>query len=338
MPDTLDKKNKYIRYAAIIALVGNVILAVAKVIAGIISGSGAMIGDGIDSSTDVVISIVTLIIVKIISKPADARHPWGHGRAETIATVFLSFIIFFAGAQLIVSSVSNLIYGGHQITESTLAVIITLVSIIGKILLAWSQHYYGKRSDSSIVKANAKNMVSDVLISSGVLVGLILSALTASAYPDLIIAILIGGWIIKTAVGIFWESNLELMDGNSDVEQYKVIIDSVAAVEGASNPHRARMRRIAGFWDIDLDIDVNPDISVMEAHKIASLVEKEIKSRLDNVFDIMIHIEPHGDDADEAYGLSEDELSGRLFVRETILVASISKSKGFQNKRERDGM
>jgi len=306
--DTDSSKNAYIRLAAITSIAGNAILAILKIFAGILSNSGALIGDGIDSSTDVLTSVIALVIVKVISKPADSRHPWGHRKAETIATAFLAFIIFFAGAQLIISSVTNLISGEQSATPSFTAIIVTSVSIVGKILLAASQHILGKRANSAMIKANAKNMAGDVLISVGVMVGLTVTMLTGSAYADTIIAILIGVWIIRTAIGIFLEANLELMDGNSSIEPYRVIVDAVNAVEGADNPHRARIRHIAGFWDVNFDIDIDPKLTISEAHGIASKVEAEIKKRLENVFDIMIHVEPRGDSADEAYGLSGDDI------------------------------
>ena len=304
-----NDKTKYIRIAAISAIAGNAALAILKIIAGMLSGSGALIGDGIDSSTDVLIGIITLIVVRIISKPADIEHPWGHGRAETISTILLSFIILFAGAQLIISSVSTLISGNRSFEPSAAAFIVTLSSIAGKILLAWSQYMLGKRADSAMIRANGKNMASDVLISAGVLLGLVISFFTGMAYADTIISILIGVWIIKTAVGIFLEVNLELMDGNKDMEPYRIIVRAVNSVNGAANPHHARIRRIAGFWDIDFDIDVDPECTVLEAHIIASKVESEIKLSLENVYDIMIHIEPSGDNALEAFGLSEDVIS-----------------------------
>ena len=310
MPAQNNDKTKYIRYAAVIALAGNAILAGFKIFAGLTSQSAALVGDGIDSSTDVLISIITLVVVKILSKPADAEHPWGHRRAETVATNCLSFLIFFAGVQLIINSLSSLIADIHTPIPSVFSIVVLIISIIGKILLALSQHILGKLANSAMTKANAKNMASDVLISFGVLIGFVIVYLTGSGHADSITAILIGVWIIKTSVGIFLESNLELMDGSNDLEQYRIIVEAVNAVKGASNPHRARMRRIAGFWDIDLDIDVNPKIPVFEAHKIASQVEKEIKKRLENVFDIVIHIEPLGDDTYEAYGLSEEEMNG----------------------------
>ena len=307
---TGENKINTIRKAAITALIGNAILAVLKIITGVYSRSSALIADGIDSSADVLISIIALVVVKIIAKPADTQHPWGHGRAETVATALLSFTLFFMGAQLIISSVTVFSSGEQRAAPSFIAIIVTLISISGKILLAWSQYVLGKRADSAMIKANAKNMLGDVMISCSVLVGLIISNLTASAFADTIIAMLIGVWIIKTAIGIFLETSLELMDGNSNVAPYRAIFDAVNMVEGAANPHRARMRRIAGFWDIDLDIDVDPHSSVWEAHNIATQVEKEIKQRLDNVFDIMIHIEPSGDNAAEMFGLSEEEMNG----------------------------
>ena len=305
-----NEKNKYIRVASIISVLGNTVLAVTKILAGILSNSGALLGDGIDSSTDILISIVTLAVVGVISKPADAEHPWGHRRAETVTTAFLSFVIFFAGAQLIYNTVINLISGGRVFEFSIAAFAATFLSIIGKILLAWSQYSLGKRAGSEMIKANAKNMTSDVLISLSVLAGLTISTLSRSSYADSVIAILIGAWVIKTAIGIFLEANLELMDGSTNTQPYYVILEAVNAVEGASNPHRARMRRIAGFWDISFDVDIDPNCTILEGHDIASRVENEIKRRLENVFDIMVHVEPRGDQSEEIFGLSEDDIRG----------------------------
>jgi len=309
--DIQSNKIKSIRFAAITAVVGNGILAVLNVVAGILSNSNALIANGVDSFSDVSIGIMTFVVVRIISKPADQNHPWGHKRAETVATAFLAFLLFFMGAQLIINAASALISGEQELMSSGLAMGIAGVSIAGKLLLAYSQYRLGKRADSAMIKANAKNMTSDVLVSVGVLVGLVISTVTGAAHADSIIAILIGVWIIKTAVGIFMEVNLELMDGNNDIAPYRIIVEAVNAVDGASNVHRARIRRIAGLWDIVFDIDVDPNCTVLEAHNIALAVEDEIKQRLENVFDIMIHVEPQGDDADETFGLSENIIDGK---------------------------
>ncbi|MCL2152251.1 MAG: cation transporter, partial [Oscillospiraceae bacterium] len=113
-------KTSSIRTAAIIAIIGNTVLAVLKIATGLYSNSKALLGDGIDSSTDVVIGIVALAVVGIISKPADIEHPFGHRKAETVATAFLSFVIFFAGTQLIINVVSDLINDVHTVVPSAL--------------------------------------------------------------------------------------------------------------------------------------------------------------------------------------------------------------------------
>jgi cation diffusion facilitator family transporter len=303
-------KGRLIQIASITALVGNALLAGMKIIIGSLSGSLAVIGDGIDSSMDVLIAIMSLFVARVISRPADASHPWGHGRAETVATALLSFLLFFAGGQLIVNSLSAIINGEVREAPSFIAIVVTLISIVGKIGLAWSQHMFGKKAKSAMLIANGKNMAADVVISVGVLVGLAFSVLFNLGIIDLIAATLVGVWVIKSAIGIFLEANTELMDGGSEKASYRKVFEAVASVPGAGNPHRARMRKIAGHWDIDIDIEVDPKLTVREAHGIATKVEQSIKANIDEVFDIMVHVEPAGEGQfeSEGFGLCEDEL------------------------------
>ncbi|MDR1618417.1 MAG: cation diffusion facilitator family transporter [Treponema sp.] len=306
----MTRRARIIRTASITALLGNTLLASIKIGTGIHAGSLAVLGDGIDSSVDVLIAVMTLVVARIISQPADKGHPWGHGRAETVATALLSCILFFAGAQLILNSASDLVFGERREAPSAPALVITLVSIAGKLMLAWSQNLFGKRADSPMLRANAKNMAGDVILSAGVLIGVGLSLLLNIGVIDSAFAILVGLWVIKSAVSIFIEVNMELMDGGSGTEFYRLLFEAVHRVKGAGNPHRARMRRIAGLWDIDLDIEVDPSLPVREAHRIATGVERAIKEQVEGVYDIMVHVEPSGDQGHkkEGYGLSEREI------------------------------
>jgi len=306
------KRVQIIKTASIIALIGNAILASIKIGSGIMAGSLSVIGDGIDSSVDVLIAIMSLFVAKIIAQPADAEHPWGHGRAETVATTLLSCMLFFAGAQLILSSGKNIIFGAEKEVPSLLAVIGTVVSIAGKLFLAWSLYMFGKKANSSMLKANSKNMSADVILSSGVLLGLGLSMFFDVGIIDSWVAILVGLWVLKSALGIFMEANTELMDGGSDKFHYKEVFEAVNSVEGAGHPHRVRMRKIAGFWDIGIDIEVPPNKTVIEAHWISFNVEKAIKERIENIYDIMVHIEPAGNLEEEGYGLCEETLKTDL--------------------------
>ncbi|MCL2382525.1 MAG: cation diffusion facilitator family transporter [Treponema sp.] len=308
----LDNKARLIKAAALIALFGNLALAAVKITAGIYAGSLAVIGAGIDTSVDVLIAVMSLFVARIISRPADENHPWGHGRAETVATALLSFMLFFAGSQLILSSGRDIIFGTEREVPSMLALFVMIASVAGKLLLAWSQYFFGKKAASPMLKANAKNMFADVMLSAGVLAGLGFSILFNIAIIDSVVAALVGLWVMKSAIGIFWEANTELMDGGSNKAYYRQVFEAVNSVENAGKPHRVRMRRIAGLWDIDIDIEVPPALTVTEAHRIARKVEKAIKARVENVYDIMVHVEPAGNMEHEGYGLSEETMNAQL--------------------------
>ncbi len=304
-------KAHYIRVAGMIALLGNAVLAVVKLLLAYLSGSLAVMGDGIDSTSDVLIAIVTLVISGIISRPGDREHPWGHARAETTATMVLSFVIFYAGAQLVAKSAGQLFHQDFTREVSVLAISATIVSIIGKSLLAVLEYHYGTIADSDIVRANAMNMKNDIIMSAAVMLGLVASHFLKCPILDPIIALLVGLWVIKNAVSLFTQINTELMDGNTDNALYRKLFDAVMSVEGVDNPHRARIRKMGSFVAIDLDIEVPPDMSVYEAHEKAEQVEFAVRSSISDVYDIMVHIEPSGSDSHqpkEQYGLSPELL------------------------------
>ncbi|WP_428771233.1 cation diffusion facilitator family transporter [Treponema sp. HNW] len=309
------KRLKLIRLAGIIALAGNLLLCSAKLCVGFISGSLAVLADGLDSAGDVAIACMTLIISVVISRPCDKDHPWGHGRAETTATMALSFIIFFAGSQLSISAAKTLyriFFFGYETPIPALpAVIVTCVSIAGKIALSYSQRIIGKKADSAIISANAQNMLSDVIISSSVLFGIGCAVFFKQPVLDPLVAFLVGLWIIKNAVFLFKEINIELMDGNTDEELYRKLFEAIRSVDGVTNPHRARIRKIASCWDIDLDIEVPPDMSVREAHEKAEAVSAAVKKNIPGIYDIVIHVEPAGlicEYEEEGFGLCEADV------------------------------
>jgi len=293
-----------IKRASWIGVIGNTILAVLKIFTGAVTGSFAVIGDGIDSTTDILTSFLTLWVTKIIDKPPDEEHPYGHGRAETIATGILAFIIFYAGIQLIITSIQRIFSGEVSQIPSAPAIYVTIFSIIVKIFLAWYKYSTGKREKSSMLIADAKNMRNDVFLSSSVLIGLIFTYVFNLPILDKIVALFLGVWIIKVAIEIFYEENHELMEGVEDTSVYNQIFHAVGIVEGAYNPHKARIRKIGAYLIIDLDIEVDGQMTVTASHEIARQVEKSIKEHVEHVYDVLIHVEPLGNvEEDEKYGV-----------------------------------
>ncbi|MDR0833816.1 MAG: cation diffusion facilitator family transporter [Candidatus Symbiothrix sp.] len=292
-----------------ISLIGNTILAVLKVVVGAISGSLAVLSDGLDSTQDVVTSVVMLIATPIIYRKPNTKFVFGQTKAENVASTILSFAIFFMGGQMFLTAINHILQPQEALIPTRIAIWVTLISIAGKLLLALYQFREGKKVDSPLLKANAINMRNDVIISTGVLVGLGLTYFFELPILDAIVALLISIYIIYTSISIFKEANLVLMDGVDDTSVYEKIIEAVEAVPGASNPHRIRSGHVGNLYNIVLDIEADGSISLLESHQIAEAVENSIKSSVKNVYDIVVHVEPTGDaSCKEKYGVSKDNL------------------------------
>lgn len=302
-----ETRSALIRKASWIALAGNAILSLAKVVAGSLSGSLSVLSDGIDSATDVFISTMTLLAARITTKPGDIEHPYGHGRIETVSASLISFIIFFAGAQVLMTALEGIFSGAESPLPSAFALWVTIASILGKSFLSWTQFRYGALANSSMLIANGKNMMGDIATSFAVLLGLGLAYLTGFPMMDKIFAALVALLILKNAIGIFLEANTELMDGTKDHGPYRELFDAIDRIPEAGNPHRVRLRRIGAMLIADLDIEVEPQMSVQKAHGVAIRVEDAIKERLPDVYDVIVHVEPHGNVEEEKFGLTADD-------------------------------
>ncbi|WP_294629387.1 cation diffusion facilitator family transporter [uncultured Bacteroides sp.] len=290
-----------------ISTIGNAILSISKITIGLLAGSLAVLGDGIDSATDVIISVVMIFTARVVSRPPSKKYVFGYEKAESIATKILSLVIFYAGMQILLSSVTSIFSDEVKEIPSAITIYVTLFSIVGKLLLASYQYRQGKKIDSSMLTANAINMRNDVVLSAGVLLGLVFTFVFKLTILDLLTGLIVSLFIIRSSIGIFLDSNVELMDGVKDVNVYNKIFAAVEKVPGANNPHRVRSRMIGNRYIITLDIEVNPQITITQAHEIAGAVEKSIESSIDNVYDILVHVEPAGQcHPDEKFGVDKD--------------------------------
>ncbi len=305
----LEMRIRAIKLASIVGIIGNGLLAMIKVSVGIVANSFALVSDGIDSFTDVLTSSITLFTASVASQPPDMKHPYGHGRAETIATKFLAFIIFFAGGQLILTAGGKLWNREFLDIPHAVTLYIAVLSILGKVLLGIYKKAVGKKYKSSMLIADAKNMRNDVLISAGVFIGIFVTRTFNLPVLDPILAIIIGVYIIISALGIFSETSLELMDGIADPKIYTMVFDAANSVKPVTNPHKTRIRKLNNLYIIDMDIEVDGDLSVKRGHAIAMAVEKKIYELVPDVYDVHVHVEPLGNiEEEESFGISEDLL------------------------------
>jgi cation diffusion facilitator family transporter len=301
--------NALIR-ASWISTIGNAILSASKIIIGFTAGSLAVLGDGIDSATDVVISVVMIFTARIMNRPPNKKYVYGYEKAEGIATKVLSLVIFWAGIQMLISSIGSIFHAEAKEMPGALTIWVTVFSIVGKLLLSLYQYRLGKKINSSLLKANAANMRNDVIISVSVLVGLAFTFLLRLPLLDSITGLFISLFILRSSVRIFFESSVGLMDGVRDTKIYDTIFEAVQRVPGAGNPHRVRSRMIGSLYLIALDIEVDPTITVQQGHEIAEAVERSIREAEKEVYDIIVHVEPAGGShcVEERFGVDERTL------------------------------
>ncbi len=305
---TKERRTQIIIKASWVAIIGNAVLSVLKIVIGLISGSISVVADGVDSASDIITSLVTLLTARIISKPPNPNFAYGYGKADTVAAKALSFIIFFAGAQLALSTIDNILNPIERELPGIISVYIIVISIIGKYALAWYLNKTGKKIDSQMLIVNGRNMQNDVVISVSVLIGLGFTFWFELPILDTITALLVSFYIMFIAFRIFMQTNRDLMDGISDTEIYKNIIEIVNSVEGAHNPHRIRVRKLANLYLVALDLEIDGKLSLNQAHEISNKVDALIKEKIDNIYDVLIHIDPKGIKEEEAYGVSESDL------------------------------
>lgn len=306
---SIGSRERKIINASKVSIVGNAILSALKITVGLFAGSLAVVADGIDSASDIITSLITLFTAHIVARPPDKKYPYGYAKADTIATKVLAFIIFFAGAQLALSSSGRLLYPVQEIMPNPIAIWVVVLSMVVKYLLAIYLKKTGKLVDSAMLIANSRNMLNDVIISVSVLVGLVLTFVFELPVIDKITALLVSIYIMIVAFRIFMQTNREMMDGIDDEGIYKQIIDSVNSIEGASNPHRIRVRKLAHYYLIALDVEVDGNLLVNEAHQVGMNVEQELKKNIPNIYDILVHFEPKGNiEPEEVFGISEKNL------------------------------
>jgi cation diffusion facilitator family transporter len=305
-----EERRKAIIKTSWISLTGNAFLSVLKIVIGFISGSLAVLADGVDSASDIVTSLVTLLTARLLGKKPNIRYPYGYDKADTIATTVLSFVIFFAGAQLAISAIGGVLSGEQRELPEMIAVYVTIISIIGKIILARIQLRMGKKVESSMLIANGKNMQNDVIISISVLLGLFFTFFLELPIIDSITAIIVSVYILYSAVTIFLKTNLDLMDGVDDPTVYTKAFKAVSKVKGVHRPHNMKIRKLAYRYLIAVDIEVDSGMTVRDSHDLAHRVDEEIRKEIRNVYDIIVHVEPYGGtDLDKRYGVSQEDLN-----------------------------
>ena len=276
---------------SLVSVAGNTALALFKFLAGILAHSGAMISDAVHSASDVLSSFIVIIGVKLSVKAADREHPYGHERFECVAAIILAVVLAMTGLLIGVRAVEN-IGAQTQTAPGLLALIAAAVSIAAKEAMYWYTRYYARRLNSAALMANAWHHRSDALSSIGALIGIGGARL---GYPIMepIASLVICVFILKAAYDIFRDATGKMVDRACDAETEKRLRDCVSAEPEVLGIDRLQTREFGNRIYVDLEICLDGQLSLVEAHSIAERVHDRIEQEFPTVKHIMVHVNPY---------------------------------------------
>lgn len=273
----------------------NLVLSIAKILAGIFGHSKALIADGIESASDIVTSFALIVGAKFWNAPPDEDHPYGHRRIETIMTLGIGLVVGTVGLLIIGSALQSL-HSGVRTQPTMLALVVAVVTVLAKELLyRWSARE-GRKIQSMAVVANALHHRSDAISS----IPVVLSVAAAQIYPswtflDTIGALVAGGFILKASYVIAWPALRELSESGADPELTQQLSDAACTVAGVESVHALRTRFVGSNLFVELHIVVDPEMTVLRAHRISDRVAGRLVGDFPDVVDVQVHLDPFDD-------------------------------------------
>lgn len=270
----------------------NLGMSLAKGTVGTVSGSTAMVADAIHSLADAFTDVFAYFMLKICVIEPDENHPYGHMKFETAGTLIMSLILGIVAISIGYSAILNL-WTGHTPHISYLALGVTILSIVLNEFLYFYTKRLGVKAKSQILIANAWHHRTDSLSSLAVLIGLTMSLMGYSAF-DTIAALFVTALLLKISYDIGIEAFHDLVDAAIDPSFLERLTESILSHDGVIGISSLRARRVSDQAYADVNIEVDPMISVSEGHTIAESLEQSLKAKHKTLYDITVHVEPSG--------------------------------------------
>lgn len=285
---SINKNIKKARLGAVLSIVTYIFLTLVKITFGFLDQSDALIADGLNNFTDVIGSTALFIGLTIALIPRDDNHTYGHYRAELIAALIASFIMFAVGIQVIIQTVIKFINNDYA-EPSTTSLYISIFSMIIMLIVAFINFRLANKVNSVALKAASFDNLQDGLVSLGAAIGII-GVLIGFETLDTIASFLIGILIIYTAVIIFKETATTLTDGfnSKTLKEMEEIIQNVSGVIDVVD---IKGRSHGFIYFVDVTVTVNPKLNVVEGHMITERIERAMSNAFGDT-ETIVHIEP----------------------------------------------
>lgn len=278
---------------SMVSIIGNTVLTVFKLLAGVLAHSGAMISDAVHSASDIFSSIIVIIGVKISAKESDKHHPYGHERFECVAAIVLAVILAVTGLFIGIAAVEQLTAGNAQAlaVPGILALVAAIVSIVSKEAMYWYTRFYAKRLDSGALMADAWHHRSDALSSVGALVGIV-GARMGLPVLDTVASLIICVFIMKAAYDIFADAIAKMVDHACSEEVETALVQCAAEQEDVLGVDLIQTRVFGNRIYVDIEISADGNITLAQSHEIAHRVHNAIEEKFEKVKHIMVHVNP----------------------------------------------
>lgn len=294
------------------AALGNLGLVIFKLIAGLLGHSAAMVADAMHSASDMLASLGVIASFRISKRPPDEDHPYGHGKAESVAAKLVGVILIMAGLSIGLSAIRSILSGTYE-EPGRIALVAAVVSIVTKEIMYQVVAANARRIHSSALLAEAWHHRSDAYSSIGTGIG-IFAARHGWPILDPVAGLVVALLIIFIGWRTLRSSAQELMDARVDEEMLSVLRQATLDVEGVHDIHSLAARRYGGSYYVDLRIGADSHLTLEEGHGISMQVEKAIKRQCGRVVGVLVHVDPesvHRDDPNgEGHALLEERGSG----------------------------
>lgn len=294
MIEHAEDRRKEAQHVTLVGAVLNLTLGLAKIVLGYFGHSKALLADGVHSLSDLVSDALVFFASHYGSRTADEDHPYGHGRIETAATLFLSLLVMLAGVGIAYEALEHLIHSDFE-RPHQYVLVIAMISIAVKEGLYRYTKRVARHIKSELLHANAWHHRSDAASSIVVLLG-VAGSLLGFYYLDALAAVIIGGMVLYMGWAVGWSSMRELVDTGVDPEQLKKIRGVIMQISGVKAIHCLRTRSMSGRVFIDVHILVEPRISVSEGHHVSQRVHASLKEQLPMITDVVVHVDPEDDE------------------------------------------
>ncbi|UOE96325.1 cation diffusion facilitator family transporter [Alkalihalobacillus sp. LMS39] len=300
-----NNRFKQAETATWIGIIANGMLAIMKGIIGWIAGSRALIADAAHSASDVAGSFAVLAGLKTAKKPPDKDHPYGHGKAENIATIVVAILLIVVGLEIALSSL-KLFFEDAPVAPKGIALLAILISILVKEILFQYKYRLAKKINSQALLAEAWHHRSDVLSSVAAFVG-VFGAMLGQQYQipvllyfDPLAGLIVAVIVIKIGFSLAKQSSSVMMEQVLEQEEVQPFYETVSMIEGVKNIDEILARTHGHYVVVDIKVAVDANLSVAEGHMISKQVKEKLLTDHDKIKKVFVHINPYQSDYDKS--------------------------------------